>query len=155
MTVEIERKFLVTGEDWRARSGPGCDLRQGYLTTNAECTVRVRISGNEAWLTVKGATSGISRREFEYAIPLADAEAMLEVLCPGGLVEKTRHKVQHGSHEWEVDVFAGANAGLVLAEVELSAENEPFDRPPWVAREVSHDARYFNAELLRHPYTSW
>lgn len=155
MSVEIERKFLVTDEGWRAESGPGQELRQGYMATSEVCTVRARIAGADAWLTIKGATSGVTRREFEYAIPLADAQAMLRELCPDGLIEKTRYKVAHGTHVWDLDVFAGANAGLVVAEIELGAESEPFDRPPWVGEEVSHDPRYFNSALLRHPFDRW
>ena len=155
MGIEIERKFLVGSDQWRAAAGPGTRYRQGYLYAQADGAVRVRVAGDEAWLTVKGATRGIERLEFEYVIPRADAEAMLEHLCRRPLIEKTRYVVPHGGRRWEVDVFEGANAGLVVAEVELPSADAAVDLPAWVGREVSDDPRYYNANLARHPYREW
>ena len=158
MGLEIERKFLVTGTAWQAVAAgvlAGVLTRQGYLSSAAERTVRVRIAGDQGFLTVKGKSRGLSRAEFEYAIPVEDAAAMLDGLCEKPLIEKTRYLVPFGAHTWEVDEFHGANAGLVVAEVELaSADDEPA-LPPWVGREVSLDPRYFNANLVKNPFTTW
>ena len=155
MAIEIERKFLVVGDGWRDQVEDETRLVQGYLTEDARTTVRVRIRGETAWLTLKGATQGISRLEFEYPIPVADAETLLRELAVSPLIEKTRYRVRHGGHLWELDVFAGANAGLVLAELELERVDEVFERPDWLGAEVSDDPRYFNANLARHPYGAW
>ena len=152
MAVEIERKFLVRGDAWRM--GPGVLLCQGYLSRDKARTVRVRIAGDEAFLTIKGQSVGATRLEFEYPIPLDDAKALL-ALCDGPLVEKTRYHVVHEGTTWEVDAFAGANAGLVVAEVELQYEDQPFARPEWLGEEVTHDVRYFNSNLASHPYGGW
>lgn len=154
MAQEIERKFLVTDFSWR-QSAKGTLYRQGYLPTQNRTTVRVRVVGDRGYLTIKGATNGVSRQEFEYEIPLADAEAMLVDLCAPPLIEKWRYRLNVGSHLWEVDEFLGENAGLVLAEVELSSESEAFDLPPWVGAEVSHDIRYYNSNLAKQPYRTW
>jgi CYTH domain-containing protein len=151
---EIERKFLVRGESWRAAACASTPYRQGYLSTVKERTVRVRIAGAKAYLTVKGVAVGASRDEFEYEIPLADARYMLEAMCEV-LVEKTRWIVPHEGHRWEVDEFGGANAGLVVAEIELEHEDEAFARPDWVGEEVTHDPRYSNANLARAPWRAW
>ncbi|MCB9525553.1 MAG: CYTH domain-containing protein [Myxococcales bacterium] len=155
MATEIERKFLVASDAWRAAADGGTPYLQGYLASGGGATVRVRMAGKQGKLTIKGKTQGIARAEFEYTIPAADAEVMLRTLCRGQLVEKTRYRVPVGAHVWEVDVFVGANLGLVLAEVELGAEDEAFERPPWAGREVSDDPRYFNAYLARTPYAEW
>ncbi|BCU07128.1 CYTH domain-containing protein [Allochromatium tepidum] len=155
MAIEIERKFLVVGEGWRDRVGDATRLVQGYLTEDARTTVRVRIRGETAWLTLKGASRGISRLEFEYPIPVDDAETLLRELAVSPLIEKTRYRVPHAGHLWELDVFAGANAGLVLAELELERVDEAFERPDWLGAEVSDDPRYFNVNLARHPYRDW
>jgi adenylate cyclase len=152
MGVEIERKFLVQGDGWKTSSG--VLYRQGYLNRNKNRTVRVRIAGDAAFLTVKGVSVGAMRAEFEYAIPLADAEGLL-TLCDGPLVEKSRHLVRVEGTLWEVDEFAGANTGLVVAEVELAAEDQPFARPEWLGQEVTHDVRYFNSNLATTPYAMW
>jgi len=154
MAKEIERKFLVTGEPWRAAS-PGATYRQGYLSSQPERSVRVRSDGTKAKLTVKGLTRGATRDEFEYEIPLADAEAMLDQLCERPLIEKTRYLVPFGGRTWEIDVFEGDNRGLVVAEVELASEDQPLTLPPWVAREVTDDPRYFNANLVQNPFKNW
>ena len=152
MGTEIERKFLVTGTDWRTADGQR--IVQGYLNRDKQRTVRVRIAGAQAFLSVKGMTSGATRAEFEYPIPLADAEALL-ALCEGPLIDKIRHRVEHAGLVWEVDEFAGDNAGLVVAEVELASEDQAVDLPLWVTTEVTSDSRYFNSRLATHPFTRW
>ena len=155
MGIEIERKFLVVGDGWRDQVEDEIRLVQGYLTEDARTTVRVRIRGETAYLTIKGATQGISRLEFEYPIPVADAETLLHELAVSPLIEKIRYRVRHGGHLWELDVFAGANAGLVLAELELETVDEVFARPDWLGAEVSDDPRYFNVNLAQWPYGNW
>lgn len=152
MAVEIERKFLVIGQPWL--QVPGVVFRQGYLNRDKARTVRVRVAGDAGVLTIKGVSIGATRAEFEYPIPLADAEALL-ALCDGPLVEKTRHVLSHEGTVWELDVFAGENAGLVVAEVELQSEDQVFARPDWLGDEVTQDARYFNSNLAAHPYCRW
>lgn len=147
MGTEIERKFLVIGDDWREKAGPGQHLRQGYLTRNSTTSVRIRCAVDEAFLTIKGESLGPARAEFEYEIPVAEAEEMLRTLCAGPPLEKTRYRVEHGALTWEVDVFAGRYAGLVLAEVELTEATQPVDCPSWVGAEVTNDPRYRNAAL--------
>jgi CYTH domain-containing protein len=152
MATEIERKFLVTGTDWR-QSNP-VRFSQGYLNRDRERTVRVRLAGDHAFLTIKGLTTGISRAEFEYAIPVADAKQLL-ALCQGPFIEKARHVVVHNGTTWEVDEFFGENSGLVVAEVELDYEHQSFERPTWLGQEVTEDARYFNSNLASNPYSTW
>ena len=152
MGIEIERKFLVVGDDWRA--APARPYAQGYLNRDKRRTVRVRIVEDQAWLTIKGANAGATRAEFEYPIPVADAEQLL-ALCDGPLVRKTRRIVVHAGATWEVDEFEGDNAGLVVAEIELASEDEPFEAPPWLGAEVTHDARYFNSNLATAPFSTW
>lgn len=153
MPTEIERKFLVVSNAWR-RGARETAYKQGYLLADEHCAVRVRIAGRKAFLTIKGQTRGASRAEFEYPIPLKHAEALLR-LCPGGLIEKTRHKVRHKGLVWEVDVFAGDNAGLVVAEVELKSEKQAVPLPAWVGKEVTDDPRYYNANLMKRPWKNW
>lgn len=153
MAVEIERKFLVTGDGWRALA-QGTAYRQGYLPSEG-CTVRVRVAGQRAFLTIKGKTVGATRSEFEYEIPPADAVAMLETLAAKPLIEKTRYAIPVGDLVWEVDEFFGDNAGLIVAELELASEDQAFAKPHWVGEEVTHDARYFNANLAKFPFTRW
>jgi adenylate cyclase len=152
MATEIERKFLVVGDAWK--TGAGVLVRQGYLNRDPQRTVRIRVSGDAAWITVKGITTGATRSEFEYAIPRDDAAALL-ALCEPPILEKTRHRIQHAGHCWEIDEFHGDNAGLVVAEVELEQENEPLELPPWIGPEVTADPRYFNSNLAAHPYRQW
>ncbi|MEZ5540826.1 MAG: CYTH domain-containing protein [Pseudomonadota bacterium] len=153
MAVEIERKFLIDPA-WQP-AGEGVRYRQGYLSTDPACSVRVRLAGVTGWLTIKGATVGITREEYEYPIPAADADAMLDRLCRQPLIEKTRYKVELDGLLWEIDVFEGANAGLRIAEVELSDERQRLQLPPWVRREVTDDVRYYNASLAERPYRDW
>ncbi|GAB3537311.1 CYTH domain-containing protein [Noviherbaspirillum agri] len=154
MGVEIERKFLVRNQDWKAL-GQGVLLRQGYLSSAPERIVRVRIEGNTAMLTIKGRTSGMTRSEWEYPVPMQDAQVFLDKLCERPIIEKYRYRIPFEGLVWEVDEFLGENAGLVVAEVELKSEQQAFARPEWIGDEVTHDARYFNANLLRLPYTKW
>ncbi|EKD06322.1 MULTISPECIES: CYTH domain-containing protein [Limnospira] len=154
MAVEIERKFLVRGDQWRSLS-VGVVYRQGYITTTPEKTVRVRIAGNQGYLTIKGASEGYQRAEFEYLIPIEDAEQMLSSLCVGPLIEKKRYKIPIGDLIWEVDEFFGDNQGLILAEVELNSPEQAVELPEWIGEEVSHDYRYYNANLTKFPYTQW
>jgi adenylate cyclase len=152
LATEIERKFLVTGDDWR--SAPGVLIWQGYLNRDKHRTVRVRVAGGQAFLTIKGATQGATRAEFEYPIPVADATA-LRALCDGPIIEKVRRRIDYAGFTWEVDEFFGDNAGLVVAEIELGSETEAFAKPPWAGQEVTEDARYFNSNLAMHPYSEW
>ena len=154
MGVEIERKFLVRDESWKAQ-GQGVLLRQGYLSSAPERTVRIRIEGESATLTIKGKSTGATRAEWEYAIPLQDAQALLDGLCERPFIEKKRYRISFEGMVWEVDEFLGENAGLVVAEIELASENQAFARPSWLGEEVTHDARYFNSSLLRNPYSRW
>ena len=153
MASEIERKFLVTGQDWR--SGDATTYRQGYLNLDKQRTVRIRLAGDSAYITVKGETRGATRQEFEYPIPAQDADEMLTTLCHRPLIEKCRYRVRHGGLVWEIDEFFGDNAGLVVAEVELESEEQSFERPAWLGEEVTSDPRYYNASLVQHPYHTW
>ncbi len=154
MATEIERKFLVTGDAWR-NEGKGVLLRQGYLNSAKERTVRVRTAGEQAFLTIKGITVGITRAEYEYAIPLAEANALLDTLAEKPLIEKIRYTIPMGAVVWEVDEFLGENKGLIVAEIELEAENAIFPKPEWVGEEVTGDPRYYNSSLGAHPFTRW
>jgi len=154
MATEIERKFLLVNDSWR-QGARGQRYRQGYLSSEKERVVRVRTVDDTGYLTVKGATRGISRLEFEYPIPLADAETMLEALCRPPLIDKTRYRVPCSEHIFEVDEFHGENAGLIVAEIELGSEDEAFERPDWLGEEVTHDPRYANANLIAHPFGDW
>ncbi|MFA7361703.1 MAG: CYTH domain-containing protein [Candidatus Kapaibacterium sp.] len=155
MGKEIERKFLVNPKLWESAEKPaGVFYRQGYILAEPGKTVRVRIAGNAGFLTIKGAAEGISRDEFEYEIPLKDAEEMLDKLC-GSEVVKKRYKVFYGGKLWEVDVFEGGNQGLILAEIELKSEDELFDVPEWIDKEVTGDLRYYNSYLSMYPFKGW
>lgn len=156
MSREIERKFLVHGDGWRSEpTQGGLLIRQGYLSAEKACTVRVRTAGARAFLTVKGAQIGAVRAEYEYEIPVQDAHEMLDTLCGRPLIEKTRHELDVGGRHWVVDVFAGDNQGLVVAEVELEEENQAIELPDWIAEEVTHDPRYLNVNLVKQPYNLW
>ncbi len=155
MGAEIERKFLVKTERWRDAVERSLPMRQGYLVGGKHASVRVRVSGDQAWLNIKGATLGVSRREYEYPIPVAEARELLDHLCERPLIEKVRHEITVGDHLWEVDEFSGDNAGLIVAEVELASEEEAFRMPDWAGQEVSDDPRYYNVSLVKHPYSEW
>ena len=154
MGVEIERKFLPASEGWRGLGEPTL-MRQGYLCSDPVRTVRVRIEGERAVITIKSKSTGATRGEWEYEIPVPDAAELLGRLCEQPLVEKIRHRIVYGRHTWEVDEFLGGNAGLVVAEIELGSEDETFDRPDWIGREVTGDPRYYNSSLIRLPYSTW
>jgi adenylate cyclase len=154
MGIEIERKFLVKDDSWKAEASAGLVCKQGYLVSDGGKTVRIRVMGTKAFLTIKGATRGLSRSEYEYEIPVPDAEGMLQ-LCATAPVEKTRYLIEHAGMTWELDVFAGRNSGLVMAEIELEAEDQPFELPGWAGDEVSRDRRYYNSYLAAMPYSNW
>ena len=154
MGVEIERKFLLRGDAWKSLGQPVL-LRQGYLSSHKERVVRVRIEGDGAVLTIKSSNVGASRGEWEYAIPLADAAELLDRVCEQPLIEKYRRRIGFAGNVWEVDEFLGANAGLVVAEIELTSEDQAFERPDWVGEEVTDDLRYLNSSLIKHPYSAW
>ena len=154
MPVEIERKFLVTGDAWRA-AGTGTRYRQGYLSLQAGTSVRVRASHDKGYLTIKGESSGTSRPEYEYPIPLAHANELLDTLCIRPIIEKTRYRVEYRGLVWEVDEFDGENQGLVIAEVELESEQQCIELPNWVGEEVTGDPRYYNTSLVTNPYADW
>jgi adenylate cyclase len=155
MPLEIERKFLVVNEKWKDNVISQTPIKQGYLATNSRVSMRVRITGEQANLNIKGSTIGISRREYEYPIPLDEAQELLAHLVSGAVIEKVRYKVKCGEHVWDLDQFLGANQGLVVAEVELSHENEHFEMPEWAGEDVSNEKRYYNASLVNHPYCNW
>lgn len=152
MGQEIERKFRVIKDTWR--NVKGTRYRQGYLNSAKERNVRVRTMEDKAYLTIKGIAIGASRMEFEYEIPLQDADELLEI-CEKPLIEKTRYKVQEGGFVWEVDEFFRENQGLIVAELELESEDQEFPKPDWVGEEVTGDTRYFNSNLIKNPYTNW
>ena len=154
MGIEIERKFLVTGDGWRQDASQQTRFSQGYLSRDPARTVRVRIAGEQAFLTIKGKTQGASRAEFEYAIPVADAQPLL-ALSDGPVVEKIRHLCVFQGMTWEVDEFVGTNAGLVVAEIELQSEDQTFAHPAWLGEEVTGDGRYVNANLAVKPFSTW
>ena len=154
MAKEIERKFLVRGEDWRAVA-QGTRYRQGYLSTVKERTVRVRTIDDKGFLTVKGVSVGATRSEYEYEIPAADADEMLDDLCEKPIIEKNRYKIPIGDVTWEVDEFLGVNDGLIVAEIELLSEDQSFPKPDWIGDDVTGDPRYFNANLIARPFSTW
>ena len=154
MGREIERKFLVIGGDWR-EGATGTTIRQGYLCSLKERSVRVRIAGNRGTLTIKGESVGAARAEYEYEIPVGDADELLNELCERPLIEKTRYLFENADGTWEIDVFAGDNFGLTIAEIELEDEAQTVALPDWIGEEVTGDPRYLNANLFKHPFNSW
>jgi CYTH domain-containing protein len=154
MGIEIERKFLVIGDVWRSLA-EGQIYCQGYISTLDKTTVRVRVVGNQGYLTIKGQSTGMTRAEFEYPIPVADAEMILQTLCHPPLIEKIRYRIPLENVIWEVDEFMGENQGLVLAEVELEQEQQSINLPDWIGVEVTEDIRYYNVNLAQHPYRQW
>ncbi len=155
MPTEIERKFLVSHEKWNALTKPRGNLyKQGYILSEEKRTVRIRVTPDAAYITLKGASTGISRSEYEYNIPITEGNEILENFATS-TVEKTRYNINYAGHLWEVDVFAGDNTGLIVAEIELEHEGEPFEKPDWAEAEVSHDSRYTNASLSVKPYKDW
>lgn len=155
MAKEIEHKYLTVNDDWRENADDGIHIIQGYMGSNDKSSVRIRVNGDSANLNIKSKTIGIERSEYDYPIPLDDATEMLDSLCDKPFIEKTRYHVIHDHHEWEVDVFAGENEGLIVAELELSSPDEAFTLPDWIGKEVSDDPRYYNICLVTHPYKNW
>ncbi|AZN37338.1 CYTH domain-containing protein [Iodobacter ciconiae] len=153
MAIEIERKFLLNGDDWRSEVQQSSRIAQGYLSSDPERVVRVRLRDNQGFITIKGKTAGIERLEFEYEIPVADAEALLK-LCPNTL-DKTRHLIDFAGHIWEIDEFHGKNSPLIIAELELASSDANYIKPAWLGAEVSNDSRYFNSYLSEHSYSTW
>ncbi len=155
MGIEIERKFLLKDDRWRNAADSGTAYQQAYLVGSKTASVRVRIEGDKAFLNIKGATLGVTRQEYEYPIPIADAHSLLRDLCEQPIIEKTRFHLNYTGHEWEIDEFKGENAGLIVAEIELMEEDEEFARPDWLGEEVSGDPRYYNVCLVKNPYKNW
>ena len=155
MAKEIERKFLVNKKKWIDVSATGIIIKQGYLSTSKTRTVRVRTIDRDAFITIKGITEGVSRTEYEYKIPYHDATEMIDIMCKTPIISKIRYKVIRGNNIWEVDKFLGDNKGLMVAEIEFKNEKQKFKKPDWVGKEVSNDPRYFNSNLLKHPYKNW
>ncbi len=158
MALEIERKFLVKNDDWRGQVTQSTRMRQGYLTPSLDgckASVRVRVDGTQGYLNIKSVRLGIHRHEFEYVIPLDEANEMLDTLCSGPIIDKTRHLVPYAGHVWEVDVFHGDNEGLIVAEIELETEDELFELPDWAGADVSDDPRYYNVSLAKTPFKTW
>lgn len=154
MAKEIERKFLIDLTKVGALEN-GTAIKQGYIATSDKTVVRARVAGKKAYLTLKGANKGVTRTEFEYEIPVDDAEQIIAELCNGPVVEKTRYLLEYIGHTWEIDIFHGNNEGLIIAEIELTSEDEVFEKPAWVETEVSGDPKYYNSSLLDHPFKNW
>ncbi len=154
MGVEIEKKFLLADDSWKKECA-GTIYLQGYLCSAEGKTVRVRIAGHQGYLTIKGKHSGISRLEYEFPIPEEEARSLLNELCDSLIIHKTRYRKEYGGFIWEIDEFYDDNEGLVVAEIELDREDQPFEKPPWIGREVTHDHRYYNVNLRVHPYSLW
>lgn len=155
MGIEIERKFLLRDDTWRGQVEQSTRMRQGYLQRDEGSAIRVRISGDFAHINIKHTEDGINRLEYEYGIPVADAQEILDRIAMPQQIEKTRHEIRIGKHLWEIDEFHGDNKGLIVAEIELTHMDEPFEKPTWLGEEVSQDRRYFNSNLIVNPYNSW
>lgn len=155
MAIEIERKFLLRDQSWRLQADAGMVMRQGYLSNNSKSSIRVRIEGERANLNIKSSTPGTVRSEYEYVIPLSDAEELLASLCHDSIIDKVRYHVEFSGFTWEVDAFSGVNQGLVVAEIELPEIGHDFPRPAWIGIEVSDEIRYYNSHLAGYPYSEW
>ena len=155
MAIEVEHKFLLKNDNWRKQINHSVKYSQGYLSSQPTSSIRIRISDNQAWLNIKSATIGTHRREYEYEIPASDASEILHELCVKPLIEKIRHFVIYDGNTWEIDEFYGGNAGLIVAEIELSEIGQSFSKPEWLGQEVTQDMRYYNNNLARHPYSEW
>ena len=155
MAIEIEHKFLLANNDWREHITHSVKYRQGYLSSQATSSIRIRISDDHAWLNIKSATIGTHRHEYEYEIPLPDANEIINSLCRNPIIEKIRHFVIDDGNTWEIDEFDGDNKGLIIAEIELSERGQTFSKPRWLGEEVTHDLRYYNNNLAIHPYSEW
>lgn len=155
MAIEVEHKFLLANDNWRKQVSQSLQYRQGYLTSEPTSSIRVRTCNDKAWLNIKSATIGTQRYEYEYEIPLEDANEIIDKLCRKPLIEKTRHFVSVDNHTWEIDEFKGDNTGLIVAEIELESAGEAFTLPEWIGEEVTHDLRYYNNNLSKNPYKEW
>lgn len=155
MATEIEHKYLVTSNEYIQQATSSTYFRQGYLSTDKNCVVRIRIAGNKAFMTVKGANHGATRNEYEIEIELHMAQSMLDNLCQSPIIEKTRYILPYKGHTWEIDLFHGENEGLTIAEIELSSETEKYEKPTFIGEEVTGIPLYYNSNLAQHPYTSW
>jgi adenylate cyclase len=154
MALEIERKFIIDINKLEKLEN-GYDIKQGYIQTKDKTAVRVRVKGDEGFLTIKGENVGATRLEYEYPIPVVDANEMLDKLCGKPIIDKTRYLIQYKKHTWEIDIFHKENDGLIVAEVELESEDEIVELPEWIVKEVTDDSRYYNSNLLEHPYSHW
>ena len=155
MPTEIERKYLIANDNWKTYADEGKHMIQGYMASNEHSSIRIRVNNDNANLNIKSNTIGIQRSEYDYPIPLDEAMELLNTLCDQPLIEKTRYHVNHEGHLWEIDVFAGDNEGLVVAEIELASADDEFILPDWIGQEVSDDPRYYNVCLAKHPYKDW
>jgi adenylate cyclase len=155
MALEIERKFLVKNDSWRSGVVSESRLQQGYLANQKNVSVRIRTGNGKAHLNIKSTILGIRRLEYEYEIPMADASEMLREIALQPFIDKTRYIIRHGGHDWELDVFAGENQGLIVAELELDSEDESFELPDWAGEEVSDQVKYYNVNLIKHPFSQW
>lgn len=155
MAIEIERKFLLLNNAWRNEVSHSCHYQQGYLSSNSQSSIRIRTADDQAWLNIKSATIGNQRLEYEYSIPLADAKEIMAQLCNKPVINKTRYFVHRTPHLWEIDEFYDDNDGLIVAEIELSTPDEHFELPEWLGAEVTQDLRYYNNNLIQHPYREW
>lgn len=155
MAIEIEHKFLLANEAWREQISSSVTYKQGYLSSQPTCSIRIRISNVRAWINIKSATIGTHRHEYDYEIPFSDAEEIISDLCRKPLIEKTRHLVKNNGNVWEIDEFFGDNLGLIVAEIELAEIGMDFSRPHWLGEEVTHDVRYYNNNLSVHPFSEW
>jgi adenylate cyclase len=155
MGIEIERKYLIANDSWQENADEGIQMIQGYMSSNDKSSVRIRVNGEIANLNIKSKTIGAQRSEFDYLIPVAEAMEMLETLCNKPFIKKTRYHVKFQDHTWEIDVFAGENQGLIVAELELNSVDENFVLPDWIGKEVTDDPRYYNICLVSHPYKDW
>lgn len=155
MALEIEHKFLLSSNEWKNHINNSTEYKQGYLASDSHRSIRVRTSSTQAWLNIKSSTIGNHRNEYEYEIPLQEGLEIINTLCTKPLIEKTRHLVKHKQHTWEIDVFAGDNQGLIVAEIELKKIGEYFDKPTWVGKEVTEDLRYYNNNLCKNPFNNW
>jgi adenylate cyclase len=155
LAIEIERKFLLLSDTWRNEVSEAVVIRQGYFSSGGKASIRVRVEANQASLNIKSATPGISRQEYQYAIPVEEGQELLDTLCARPLIEKTRHFVRRGHHLWEIDEFHGENQGLIVAEIELQHSDETFEKPDWLGEEVSHALQYYNVSLVKRPFREW
>ncbi|VAW91215.1 Adenylate cyclase [hydrothermal vent metagenome] len=155
MGIEIERKFLLKNDNWKQDVSTSAVIKQGYLAGSDKSSVRIRIEGDKANINIKSMTLAITRQEYEYSIPLDDAEKLLQDLCEQPQINKTRYIVKYKEHKWEIDVFSGDNEGLVVAEIELKSEDEAFSIPEWIGEEVSEQVKYYNVNLIKYPFSSW